>query len=795
MRVGLLPAHRLGGRTVRVHGADLEALLTHADARHGPRNGVVGLAEAGHSVRFYEDDTAIVDGVSDFISVALAGSAVGILIATEAHRAAIEDRLQAGGADIARARKERRFISMNALETLARIMVDGKPDRARFNEIVGSLIAGATTRGQSLLVFGEMVSLLLEQSNHAGVLELEELWNGLRIEHEFSLMCGYSMPSLRGEALGPLMESICEAHDDVGPTELYLGLNEPRDRLRAVAKLEQKARSLEIEVALRKEAEQRLEAALASEQRKQRELDHFVETAPIGMLSIGNDGTILWANQAELNLLGHAREDFVGRPITDFHVAQDAAHDLLVHLSNGEALHDYAARLRCNDGTIRHVLIDSTVLSEDGRGLRSQCFMRDVTDLHHAAERARRLQELTEQLNGSLEPNLVLATVARSAAELLEVPVGAVFLLDGGAPWADFVLAAAHGIEQPHQPDLRLPRSASLAGRALDERRTLTVDDARSTPGTALPALLMGETTGAEIAAPIIAGETGLGVVKAFSPASRRFSSEDEALLTSLAAAASVALTNARLYGEAQQGIDARDEFLSMAAHDLKTPLASVKATAQLLRRRLARAQAPDSNRLISGLESIDETTTKMAAQLDEFVDSARIQMGQGLELRREPVDVVQLACSVATEQQKTTDKHEIHVQTSHPKLVANADGVRLTRVLDNLVSNAIKYSPTGGAVDIRLSLKCSTAGNAVLIAVQDHGLGIPEADLPLIFDHFRRAANVDGRIGGSGIGLASAKHVVEQHGGTIDVASIEGIGSTFTVCLPLQGGAAIDVD
>jgi PAS domain S-box-containing protein/excisionase family DNA binding protein len=787
MRAGLLPAVRLGHRTVRLRSEDLESMVAQDNDHDALNSNPVDLAKTWHIVRFYEADQTIADAVGEFIGAALAAGDVGIVIATEAHRAAIEEHLQAAGLDTASARTSGRFTSLNALETLVRIMVDGKPDQCRFNEIVGSLVARATAGGRRVRIFGEMVGLLLEQSNHAGVIRLEELWNELRVEHAFSLLCGYRMPNLSGDSLSPLTGSICAAHDHVVPTEAYLGLTEPGDRLRAVAELEQKARSLAIEVRARQQAEQRLEAALASEQRKQRELSNFVENAPIGLVWIDRDGTIVWANQAELDLLGYAREDFLGRRIAEFNVAADADDDFLARLERSEPLSGYPVRLRCNDGSIKRVLIDSTVVCDDGRPVRTQCFTRDVTELHHAAERTRRLQEITEQLSSSLESNLVLAMIARSAADLLEVPVGAVFLLEGGMASADFVLAAAHGIDEARHHQLRLPRKASLAGRAIDECRTLIVDDARSTSGTALPALLTGETTGSEIAAPIIAGDTRLGVVKAFSPAVRRFNPEDAALLTSLAAAAAIALTNARLYSDAQQGIEARDEFLSMAAHDLKTPLASVKATAQLLRRRLARGEAPNTDRLIAGLASIDDTTSAMAAQLDEFVDNARIQMGGQLELRRHPIDLVPLARRVAAAHQETTQHHTIQVQTSQPELVANVDDVRMGRVLDNLLSNAIKYSPGGGRIDIRLTREGEAGGDAVLLSVEDHGLGIPAADLPRIFEHFRRAANVEGRIGGAGIGLASVRHVVEQHGGTIVVDSVEGVGSTFTVRLPLH--------
>jgi signal transduction histidine kinase len=111
---------------------------------------------------------------------------------------------------------------------------------------------------------------------------------------------------------------------------------------------------------------------------------------------------------------------------------------------------------------------------------------------------------------------------------------------------------------------------------------------------------------------------------------------------------------------------------------------------------------------------------------------------------------------------------------------------VRLDRVLDNLLSNAIKFSPNGGGITVAVAHEDVVGGPWAVVAVRDQGLGIPAADLPRVFERFRRARNVEGRIGGTGIGLASVRQIVEQHGGAITVESVEGAGSTFTVRLPL---------
>jgi signal transduction histidine kinase len=230
-----------------------------------------------------------------------------------------------------------------------------------------------------------------------------------------------------------------------------------------------------------------------------------------------------------------------------------------------------------------------------------------------------------------------------------------------------------------------------------------------------------------------------------------------------------------------------REEFLSALSHDLRTPITSIRGMAQVLLRRVARMENPEAARLTEGLKTIEGATGTMSAMITDLLDLARLQSGRALELQRGPVDLVALARRTADEHQRTAPGHEIRVETALPSLVGEWDAVRLERVLANLLSNAIKYSPAGGAITVRVAHDTSGAEAMAVLTVHDEGMGIPAADLPRIFERFHRAANVAGRIAGTGIGLAGSRQIVEQHGGTISVESTEGAGSTFTVRLPLR--------
>lgn len=228
-----------------------------------------------------------------------------------------------------------------------------------------------------------------------------------------------------------------------------------------------------------------------------------------------------------------------------------------------------------------------------------------------------------------------------------------------------------------------------------------------------------------------------------------------------------------------------QEEFLTALAHDLKNPLTAVRGQTQLLQRRLRRGEAPDADRLGAALAGIDTAAARMNRLLDELGDITRLRAGHEIELRREQTDLVDLARRTAEEHDRIADRHAIRLETPEAELTGFWDGPRLERVLTNLLGNAIKYSPAGGKITVRVAREVSGGDEAAVFSVEDRGVGIPASDLHLVFERFRRAGNVES-FAGSGIGLAGAKRIVELHGGTITVESTEGVGSAFTVRIPV---------
>lgn len=234
-----------------------------------------------------------------------------------------------------------------------------------------------------------------------------------------------------------------------------------------------------------------------------------------------------------------------------------------------------------------------------------------------------------------------------------------------------------------------------------------------------------------------------------------------------------------------KRALHARDEFLAAASHDLRNPLSTILSAVELLERSLDDPAMRD--RAASCGDHIQSAAKRMAQQLDAFLDVTRLEAGRPLELKKRQYDLMPLVRVVVAECQQTTQRHRLLME-GPAMLQASVDAARLQRVVGNLVGNAIKYSPDGGEVNIKLEAHDSD----VIITVRDRGIGIPGADQSRVFERFQRGTNVEGRFQGTGIGLAGAKQIVEQHGGAITLKSQIGKGSTFTVRFPAGTGPKV---
>jgi signal transduction histidine kinase len=368
----------------------------------------------------------------------------------------------------------------------------------------------------------------------------------------------------------------------------------------------------------------------------------------------------------------------------------------------------------------------------------------------------------------------IVRALERGAEEAVGAPRATIGLWDADA---------AHLVYEGRDGRLTYAAGQLIAGRAFTSQRAIFSENApRDDPQHA--AIYRARGANAILAAPITAGGKRLGVLSVFAPRAPIFAEEDLRLVQLLADQGAVILESRALIDEAarvqarEEATRLKDDFLSAAAHDLKTPLTALIATAQLMERRVLRQ--PERPPDLDAIRRIVGESIRLRTIVVELLDAARVEQRRLLGTR-ETVDLAELAREVATHH--ASEEHQVVVEAPGP-VVGRYDRARIAQLVENLVENAVKYSPAGGEVRVAVWAE----GEAAHLTVTDHGIGIPAADLPHLFERFHRGANVNDRqFAGMGLGLYICRGIVEEHGGRIEISSTLGEGSTFRVSLPGQ--------
>lgn len=380
--------------------------------------------------------------------------------------------------------------------------------------------------------------------------------------------------------------------------------------------------------------------------------------------------------------------------------------------------------------------------------------------------------------------------LTRLATTLLQVPIALVSLVDAHRQF----FKSCVGLPEPWATQRETPLSHSFCQHVVASSVPLLIPDAREHPLVRDSLAIADLGVVAYLGVPLTTstGDT-LGSFCVIDTQPRAWTAAELAIVQELAASAVTEIELRRQTEVAYQALRAYDELLGMVSHDLKNPVSVIRGYANLMQRWLTPGRPPEVEQLRAGVHQIDRAAAALVRQIDELLDTARLQAGQGVELAGEPTDLVALARGVCESQQQTTARHQLRLETTLPSLVGAIDPARIQRVLMNLVANAITYSPAGGEIVVGVQQQEEAAAAWGVLSVRDHGLGIPAADVPHIFARFHRATNVRGRIAGTGLGLTSVRQIVEQHGGSIDVTTAEGVGSTFTVRLPLAASGGTE--
>ncbi|GAB4474981.1 MAG: hypothetical protein Kow00124_15500 [Anaerolineae bacterium] len=385
--------------------------------------------------------------------------------------------------------------------------------------------------------------------------------------------------------------------------------------------------------------------------------------------------------------------------------------------------------------------------------------------------RYERILEVSRLLTSTLDLNRLLGQIVTAAAELSDAEAASILLLEKNTGSLRF--EAAINENAISLDSIAVPIEGSIAGWVVTHGEPLLIADVTREPRwSSLVDDSSSFRTRSLLAVPMRTRDKVIGCLEGVNKRDPGgFTDEDVGTLVTLAAHAAVAIENARLFEQS--------DLIAEMVHELRTPLAAIKATTHILKR-------PDlpAERRSEMIDTIARETDRLTRMTTEFLDLARLESGRK-QIASLPVDLGDLLSrAVSTVMNQANDRSvRVSLEITPPRLPEIAgDPEKLLQVTLNLLTNAIKYNRPGGQVWVSAALH----EDHIRVSVKDTGYGISEDNLPRIFERFYRVSDHEGFTQGTGLGLAIAKRIIEGHGGTIGVESEVGVGSTFTFTLPL---------
>ena len=406
-----------------------------------------------------------------------------------------------------------------------------------------------------------------------------------------------------------------------------------------------------------------------------------------------------------------------------------------------------------------------------------------MNDTRVRLQQLEKILEISRELTTTVALGPLLGKIVDTAVELTDSEEASILLRDTRTGELHFRTAA--GDKSQQLADIPVPIEGSIAGTVLMSGEPLIIHDARTDPrhfrGVGQQ---IGMETRTMLAVPMQIKEHCIGVLEAINKrGDAKFSQEDLDTLMALATQAAAAIENARLVGALRKAYERlgeldklKSDFISIASHELRTPLSLILLYAAVLREELGEAAGAQ-------LDAVLRAATRLKHIIETMLNLRYLETGQ-MDLMPNRFDLRAEVLEACKDYEALAETGGVSLEAYLPdeELPIYADQEKMRVVLDNLISNAVKFTPAGGRVQVTLCRR----GKDVEIAVADTGIGIPQQDLERIFDRFYQVEDhMIRRQGGMGLGLSIVKGLMELHGGRVWAESVPGRGSRFVVALP----------
>ncbi len=385
-------------------------------------------------------------------------------------------------------------------------------------------------------------------------------------------------------------------------------------------------------------------------------------------------------------------------------------------------------------------------------------------------ERYRRLAEISRNLASTVDLDILLDRITEAAAHVSGSEAASILLYDESQ--GQLYFESATNLDEPLMQGLIVPVEDSIAGWIITNGQPIIIDDTQNDPRHfAQVGKATHVTTNSLLGIPLIAKDKVIGALEAINKLSGQFTQDDQEILMDLGSQAAVAIENARLFQQS--------DLIAEMVHELRTPLASLRTASHLL---LRKDVSEEQMRKV--VEIIDNETTRLIDMTTSFLDLARLESGR-IPFNSEVFDPGALLQEcVGLMQNKAAEKNlrlNLYIPNELPEIKGDQDKIK--QVVLNLISNAVNYNKPSGTITV----SGHSHPNELVISVNDTGSGIRQADITHLFDKFYRSQATENSVQGTGLGLAICKQIVEAHNGRIEVQSEVGIGTTFSVHLPLK--------